>query len=176
MAHGDAREGKWRGKLANGAGSQYSHTPSERGISSITTADAHNSAASIRLNWRPCRFKWTHPFWGKTISGFCACANTFQTRYTSFSSNSSVLLSRPLHQMSILVYHSWTINAVCYRFNSFVKCDTYGLNINGVKWFQSRRVKMKWFTSKWVLLRAFNYVHHYHLLPFGKTVIFQVSR
>ena len=24
MAHGDAREGKWRGKLANGVGSQYS--------------------------------------------------------------------------------------------------------------------------------------------------------
>jgi len=29
------------------------HTTSERGVSSITTADAHNSAASIRLNWRP---------------------------------------------------------------------------------------------------------------------------
>jgi hypothetical protein len=42
-----------KGKLANGVGSQYSHTTSERGVSSITTADAHNSAASNRLNDAP---------------------------------------------------------------------------------------------------------------------------
>ena len=35
-----------RGKLANGMGNQYSHTTSERGVSSITNADAHTSAAS----------------------------------------------------------------------------------------------------------------------------------
>jgi len=29
------------------------HTTSEHGVSSITTADAHSSAASSRLNWRP---------------------------------------------------------------------------------------------------------------------------
>jgi len=29
------------------------HTTSERGVSSITTADAHTSADSSRLNWRP---------------------------------------------------------------------------------------------------------------------------
>jgi len=28
------------------------HTTSEHGLSSITTADAHTSAASSRLNWR----------------------------------------------------------------------------------------------------------------------------
>jgi len=39
-----------KGKLANGVGSQYSYTTSERVISSITTADAHTSAASSRLN------------------------------------------------------------------------------------------------------------------------------
>ena len=39
-----------KGKLANGVGSQYSHATSERGISGITKADAHTSAASIRLN------------------------------------------------------------------------------------------------------------------------------
>jgi len=33
------------------------HTTSEHGVSSITTADAHTSTASSRLNWRPCRFK-----------------------------------------------------------------------------------------------------------------------
>ena len=42
--------GEVKGKLANEVGSQYPHTPSERGVTSITTADAHNSAASSRLN------------------------------------------------------------------------------------------------------------------------------
>ena len=75
--------GEVKGKLANGVGSQYSHTTSEHGVSSITNADAHISAASSRLNWRPCRFKWTRPFRRETKSGFCACAVTFQTRYTA---------------------------------------------------------------------------------------------
>jgi len=61
-----------KGKLANGVGSQYSHAISERGLSSITQVDAHTSAASSRLNWRPHRFKRTCPFRGKTKSGFCA--------------------------------------------------------------------------------------------------------
>ena len=39
-----------KGKLPNGVGSQYSHATSERGISSITQADAQTSAASSRLN------------------------------------------------------------------------------------------------------------------------------
>ena len=63
--------GEVKGKLANGVRSQYSHTTSERCLSSITQADAHNSVASSRLNWRPHRFKWTRPFRGKTKSGFC---------------------------------------------------------------------------------------------------------
>ena len=53
-------------------------TTSEHGVSSITTAHAHTSAASSRLNWRPRQFKWTRPFRRKTKSGFCACAITFQ--------------------------------------------------------------------------------------------------
>ena len=43
------------------------------------TADAHTLAGdSSRLNCRPRRFKWTHPFSRRTKSGFCACAFTFQ--------------------------------------------------------------------------------------------------
>ena len=42
--------GEVKGKLANGVGSHYSHTTSEYGVSSITNADAHTSAASSRLN------------------------------------------------------------------------------------------------------------------------------
>jgi len=59
------------------------HTTSEHGVSSIITADAHTSAASSRLNWRPSRFKWTRPSRRKTKSGFCACAITFQKQSKS---------------------------------------------------------------------------------------------
>jgi len=58
------------------------HTTSEHGVSSITTADAHTSAASSRLNWRPRRFEQTRPFRRKTKCGFCACVITFQTQST----------------------------------------------------------------------------------------------
>jgi len=52
MAQDDARVGgEVKGKLANGVGSQYSRTTSERGsITSITNADAHTLAASSQLN------------------------------------------------------------------------------------------------------------------------------
>jgi len=81
MAHGDAREGKWRGNWRMELVPSTLNTTSENGVSSITTADAHTSAASSRLNWRPCRFKWTHPFRRKTKSGFFVCVITFQTQY-----------------------------------------------------------------------------------------------
>jgi len=42
--------GEVKGKEANGVGSQHLCTVSEHGLSSITTADAHTSAASSRLN------------------------------------------------------------------------------------------------------------------------------
>jgi hypothetical protein len=74
--------GEVKGKLANGVGTL--HTTSEHGVSSITTIttdDAHTSAASSRLNWLPRRFKWTRLFRRKTKSGFCACAITFQTQF-----------------------------------------------------------------------------------------------
>jgi len=53
MAHGDAREGKWRGNWRMEWVASILHTTSERGVSSIITADVHTSAASNRLNWRP---------------------------------------------------------------------------------------------------------------------------
>ena len=63
IAHGDARQGKWRGVWRMRWVASTLHTTSEHGVSSITTADAHTSAASSRLNWRP-------PFRRKTKSGF----------------------------------------------------------------------------------------------------------
>jgi hypothetical protein len=87
MAHGDAWEGKWRGNWRMEWVASTLHTTSEHGVSSITaitTTDAHTSAASSRMNWRPRRFKWTRPFRRKTKSGFCACAIIFQTQSTLY--------------------------------------------------------------------------------------------
>jgi hypothetical protein len=72
------------------------HTTSEHCVSSIptiTTADAHTSAASSRLNRRPCRFKWTRPFRRKTKSGFCACAITFQTEFTTEAESATAAMT-----------------------------------------------------------------------------------
>jgi len=80
MAHGDAREGKRRGNWLTECVASTLHTTSEHGVSSVTTADAHTSTASSRVNWRPWRFKWTRPFRRKTKSGPCACGVTFQTQ------------------------------------------------------------------------------------------------
>jgi len=83
IAHGDARHGKWSGNWRMQWVASTLHTTSELGVSSITTADAHKSAANSLLNWRPCRFKWTRPFHRKTKSVFCACEITFQTQSTT---------------------------------------------------------------------------------------------
>jgi hypothetical protein len=53
MAHGDALEGKWRGNWRMEWVASTLHNTSEHVVSSITTADAHTSAANSRLNWRP---------------------------------------------------------------------------------------------------------------------------
>jgi len=83
MAHGDAREGKWRGNWRMEWLASTLHITPEQRVSSITTADAHTSAASSRLSWRPRWFKWTRSFRRKTKSGFCACAITFQLASTT---------------------------------------------------------------------------------------------
>ena len=80
VTHG---KGKWRGNWRMEWVASTLHTTSEHGVSSITTADAHTSAASSLLNWRSRQFIWTRPFRRKTKSGFCACAITFQTHSTS---------------------------------------------------------------------------------------------
>ena len=113
--------GEVKGKLANGVGSQYSHTTSERGVSSITNADAHTSAASSRLNWRPHRFKWTRPFRRKTKSGFSACAITFQTHFTSLRhlhrNSNSTGVSYVL-EFSVATWTSARIPWFCYVYVS----------------------------------------------------------
>jgi len=53
MAHSDAWEGKWRGNWQMEWVASTLHTTLEHGVSSITTADVHASAASSQLNWLP---------------------------------------------------------------------------------------------------------------------------
>ena len=86
MAHGGAWEGKWRGNRRMEWVASTLHTTSEHGVSSITTADAHTSAVSSRLNWCPHQIKWTRPFRQKAKPGFCTCAITFQVQSTSCQS------------------------------------------------------------------------------------------
>jgi len=83
MAHSDTQEGKWRGNWQMQWVASTLHTTSEHGVSSITTADAHTSAASCQLNWPPLAdLNGLVRFMRKTKSGFCACAITFQTQST----------------------------------------------------------------------------------------------
>jgi len=85
MAHGDAREEKWRGKWRmEWVTSKRRITAEHRLARAVQTmqADVYSSPASSRLNWFPRRFKWTRPLRRKTKSGFCACAITFQTQST----------------------------------------------------------------------------------------------
>ena len=84
MAHGDAREGKWRRKMRmEWVASSLALYVGTRSIQSLST-DPHTSAASSWLNWQPRRFKWIRPFRWKTKCGFCACAITFRTCYTYY--------------------------------------------------------------------------------------------
>jgi len=103
MAHGDAREGKWRGNWRMEWVASIIHTTSENGVSRITTADAHTSAASSRLNWDLCRFKWSRPFRRKTKSDFCADAITFQTQSTFPNEHVLKLTVNPVLLMAVRV-------------------------------------------------------------------------
>ena len=82
MAHGDTREGKWRGNWHMEWVASTLTLPRNMVYPALLRLMRNTSAASSRLNWRPRRFKWTRPFRRKTKSGFCACAITFQTHST----------------------------------------------------------------------------------------------
>ena len=117
MANGDAREGKWSGSRRMEWVASTLHTTSEHGVSSITTADAHTSAASSQLNWRPRRFKWTRPFRRKTKSGFCACAITFQLASTYICIDVS---GGPATSIITVNYHQLVYEDYC-----LVACGAY---------------------------------------------------
>jgi len=100
--------GKWSGKMRmEWVASSLALYVGTRSIQ-LLSADPHSSTASSWLNWHPRRFKWTHPFRWKTKSGFCACAITFWTCYTSESLQVVMLL-----QISYLL---------CVEFCNFLNC------------------------------------------------------
>ena len=127
MAHGDAREGKWRRRWRMMWVASILHTTSEHGVSSITTADAHTSAASSKLNWRPCQFNWTRPFRRKTKSDLWTCAITFQTQSTT--SNALVISCsgytskcRWIH-CNALVWQNWLVCLTSSRNRESGRCN-----------------------------------------------------
>jgi len=77
-----------KGKLANAVGSQYS----SRYLGTWCIHHYYRWCAQLgcqqSTELTPLRrFKWNRPFRRKTKSGFCACAITFKTHCTSFTSN-----------------------------------------------------------------------------------------
>jgi len=120
MAHNDVREGKWRGNWPMEWVAGNLHTTSEHGVSSITIADAHTSVASSRLNWRPCRFKWTRPFRRKTKSGFCACAITFKC---SLHTSQEGKFQSPKRLFVLILRHKF--------YDSFLFCTKFVENVSG---------------------------------------------
>ena len=93
-AHGDAREKKLRGNWRMEWVASTTHTTSEHGVRSITTADAHTSAASSRL-------KLTPPGWFKIDS--------------SISPKDKIWLLPVCHHISTGLY---LLSHSCYIFQS----------------------------------------------------------
>ena len=127
MAHGDEWEGKWRGNWRMEWVASSLHTTLEHGVSSITTPDAHTSAASSRLNWRPCPFKWIRPFRRKTKSGFCACASTFQTQSTTSLLQQRTLVKHAVYGAMITTGCAKSrLENFLWGKQSYVNADAYG--------------------------------------------------
>ena len=82
VAHGDAREGKWRENWWMEWVASTLTPPPNVVYPALLKLMRTPRLPATRLNRRPHRFKWTRPFRGKTKSGFCPCAITFRTSYT----------------------------------------------------------------------------------------------
>jgi hypothetical protein len=74
------------------------HTTSEHGVSSSTTADAHTSAASSRLNWRPATdLNGLVRFAERTKSGFSAVPSHFNWLLTPVEDSVSTVAWNSAH-------------------------------------------------------------------------------
>ena len=111
VTHGRRSEGEKKRMewVTNKRHTTAEHRPA-RAVQTLQ-ADAHSSAASSRLNWRPRRFKWTRPFRRKTKSGFCAYAITFETQSTT--GTLQVGEKRQFYTQTLKTY-SISSSLVCY--------------------------------------------------------------
>ena len=132
MAHVEAREGNWMGNWWMQWVASTLHTTSEHGVSSITTADAHTSAASSRLNWPPLRmdssvtlkdeiwFLRVRPWHASELVSFLVGLRTFQHA-------GNLLLSRfsqfPLHCLSLC-----ELSAVAEVWDFIMRSTNTGIN------------------------------------------------
>ena len=83
VAHGDAREGKWRGNWRMEWVASTLTPPPNLVYPALLKLMRTPRLPAVDWTDDPHRFKWTRPFRGKTKSGFWACAITFRTRYTT---------------------------------------------------------------------------------------------
>ena len=111
MAHCDARRGIEGGKFRMQWVASTLRTTSEHAVSNITTADAHTSAASSRLNWRPpAEFNGLVRLTAKSKSGFPSRVpshfkHSLETRKDTRSALGSLELRIPR-----FVTSSWNFN------------------------------------------------------------------
>jgi hypothetical protein len=83
MAHGDAREGKWRGNWRMDWVASTLTLPQNMVHPALLSLMRTTRLPVVDWTDAPRRFKWTRPFRRKKKSGFCACAITFQTQSTT---------------------------------------------------------------------------------------------
>ena len=119
VAHGDAREEKWRGKrrmewVAKQA-LVWLGTVHPVLLQSFSP-DPHSKKASTRLNWHPRRYKWNRPFRWKTESGFCACAITFRLHSTTWLLYNSVQF--------LWIFKLWIRKFLARHFDRFYRQTT----------------------------------------------------
>ena len=83
VAHGDAREGKWRWNWRmEWVASTLTRPPNVVSIHHYYRWCAHLGCQQSTELTPPTDLNGLVPFGGKTKSGFCACAITFRTSYT----------------------------------------------------------------------------------------------
>jgi len=87
VAHGYAREGKWRGNRRMEWVASTLTRPSNVVYPPLLTLMHKPRLPAVDWTDAPRRLKWTRPFRGKTKSGLCGCTTIFRTSSTSdFSS------------------------------------------------------------------------------------------
>jgi hypothetical protein len=82
MAHGDAREGKWRGNWLMEWVASPPTLPRNMVYPALLPLMRTPRLPVVDWTDAPRRFKWARPFRRETKSGFCSRAVTFQTQST----------------------------------------------------------------------------------------------